>query len=901
MAKRFIGNSKNKITKNMINKHPLYKITAKENFFKSLASGIITRLGITCKLKDVTILLPTKLACYSLKKEFISLNYKEPNIYPISDLSGLVKLSAQYLERIPLINQISKIILSLKITKYQNISYITEVSEYLADILQKAETYKINLDKILKIIDNDNSLYTQELCNIIKIFIQEWKKNYNLTKAGYNVLLIDALASNIKNKQLIIAGINSDIPSEIQLLEKAYNSDNSYVVLYGVDEHLTNLDWNNISESHHQYNFKNIFNKLNVKPDSIEAWCKESTNSIFISKALKPAKSCDDWYDNKEYSQHVTYINALDQYDEAKNIIKIIKDNPTKSIMVVTAEDNLMEKLILYIDQDIENISIIRDLALSNSKAAIWLKLCLNFITEKFSLLSGLALLKHPFSSIDPTLLSELEILIRNNNFRSNNIFDAILEGEFFNNLMIEIESFNNFNQESSFTKKLQDHISFAERATHINIWEDDLSKEFKVLLDNLLEKLDIFTNLNLENYVILFNYFIKSAYFRPEITETKRVTILKPIDARLHTADLVVLAGLNEGIWPKLANIDPCFNNMMIEKIGFPIPEKSIGEEAFNFQCLANSESVILSRSEKIDSSIIYPSRWFLKLLTLSRAKITATALEKFTNNNQEEFFLPPSPAIEYRPTTLSVTQIEKLIYNPYHIYVDVILKLKKLSPLTKELSALDFGNFIHKAIEIKHYHPKESYIEAGNKALNSLKLSNNNQLKLLWWPRFIRITEWLKENQNFYCKDFLETPGRINILDNFTIISRADKIEIDSNKINIIDYKTGNISSSKSIYTGQTLQLLIEGLIAIDGGFSCQYKKKKYQLNSLKYIQLSGLEEPAKILEININDKPIIDQTKKYLGELLEEYRSSSTSYYYTKKKVLSYCYYEHLSRSF
>ena len=96
----------------------------------------------------------------------------------------------------------------------------------------------------------------------------------------------------------------------------------------------------------------------------------------------------------------------------------------------------------------------------------------------------------------------------------------------------------------------------------------------------------------------------------------------------------------------------------------------------------------------------------------------------------------------------------------------------------------------------------------------------------------------------------------------------SRADKIEIDSNKINIIDYKTGNISSSKSIYTGQTLQLLIEGLIAIDGGFSCQYKKKKYQLNSLKYIQLSGLEEPAKILEININDQSeLMDKTNSFI----------------------------------
>ena len=63
------------------------------------------------------------------------------------------------------------------------------------------------------------------------------------------------------------------------------------------------------------------------------------------------------------------------------------------------------------------------------------------------------------------------------------------------------------------------------------------------------------------------------------------------------------------------------------------------------------------------------------------------------------------------------------------------------------------------------------KEYIEAGNKALNILKLSNNNQVKLLWWPRFIRITEWLKEYQDFSKKAFLENPGKIKILDNFSI----------------------------------------------------------------------------------------------------------------------------------
>ena len=274
--------------------------------------------------------------------------------------------------------------------------------------------------------------------------------------------------------------------------------------------------------------------------------------------------------------------------------------------------------------------------------------------------------------------------------------------------------------------------------------------------------------------------------------------------------------------------------------------------------------------------------------MITESASSITEKESIKTLNTS-------PIPPLEYRPTKLSSTQIEKLIFNPYHIYVDLILKLKKLPPLNKQLSALDFGNFVHKAIEL-HYKKNLNLLEAGHLALKKLGLSSP-QIELLWWPRFIRIAEWINENKTPLSQDHLESFGSMDINNNMTIIARADKIELYAdNIIQIIDFKTGKLASAKSVDNGQSLQLLLESLIATNAGFSFQEKHKKYKIKSLIYIQLSGGEDPIETLEI----EPAIEKIEEYLISLFKEYQNSSTPYFYTKKKILGYCEYAHLSRN-
>ncbi len=996
----------------MLQAPKIYNILADQNFFQQLTKGIIDRFTATCNLKDVIILLPTKHACDSLRQIFLQNGTQVPKIYPINDIGNLAKpflesslasreaaqpgISEVFirspflpaplgafirddelglpLDRMALVAKISQIILNLKLINFNNLIAVAELAEYFANFLHNANLYQIDLNQAIQIIDEDLTLHQQELLSLLKAFIRIWQTDPSVTKAEYNNNLLESFANNLANQTLVIAGISSNIPSILNLMLKQ----NAHIVFYGLDQHLNNLDWTHVNLTHPQYNFKQILSKLEVNRNKVLNWYKENNfGSVFLSEAMKPAGSCNNWYQLSALdSSNLSYLSCQDQHTEAKAIIEYIQKAPHQTIMIITSDDALMVKIMLHLSKAKIDANIIRDHPLIQSETAIWLELCLNFINEDFSLLSGLALLKHPFAAIDPETIAELELIVRNKNFRSNNIFDAhpiasssvscvgslslnttssslvscaesaeqtedliMSLTETLNQLHLAVQTFKQLflYPQVSFKNLLETHLSFAANIAPDSIWQNTSGEELQLYLKQVDQHAEFLGDLSPQDYQPLFTHLLKSAYYRKDQQASSSITLAKPIDARLHTAELVILAGLNEGIWPAKPTIDPCFNNNLLNKIGLPNLEQFIGEEAYDFQCFASGKKVLLTRSEKIDGVITIPSRWLLRILTLAKninililnnntiitppasslasreearpgiSEVFSSQDPKVSNsvlaqNDALSANPAPTPAIQYRPTQLSVTQVEKLVFNPYHIYVDLILKLKKLPNLIKKLSALDFGIFVHKAIEIYEHssnHTYDGFLEAGTQALNGLNL-NYPQLKLIYWPRFTRIAEWFVTNEEPVNKVYLENSGSLKITDNFTLTARADRIEvIPANSINIIDYKTGRLSSAKSIYDGQSLQLLLEGLIGLNGGFYCQ--KTPAKLNKLTYIQLSGGEDPVEILEIDVNERSIIEQTQQYLNDLVMEYQDPQTPYYYTKKKTLGYCEYAHLARMF
>ena len=65
---------------------------------------------------------------------------------------------------------------------------------------------------------------------------------------------------------------------------------------------------------------------------------------------------------------------------------------------------------------------------------------------------------------------------------------------------------------------------------------------------------------------------------------EHPRVFIWGLLEARLQTADVIVLGGLTEGVWPQTAESGPWMNRPMRAAVGLPSPEERIGLSAHDF-----------------------------------------------------------------------------------------------------------------------------------------------------------------------------------------------------------------------------------------------------------------------------------------------------------------------------
>src|SRR5690606_15066250 len=128
--------------------------------------------------------------------------------------------------------------------------------------------------------------------------------------------------------------------------------------------------------------------------------------------------------------------------------------------------------------------------------------------------------------------------------------------------------------------------------------------------------------HITITEYPALLRMLLEGQTYRTSYGHHPRLTILSPQEARLESADTVILASLNEGIWPALPSPSPWINRAMREACGLPPEEITIGHAARDFSHLLQAKEVYLTRSRKSDGSPTTPSRWLVRLEALLAAQ---------------------------------------------------------------------------------------------------------------------------------------------------------------------------------------------------------------------------------------------------------------------------------------
>ncbi len=193
----------------------------------------------------------------------------------------------------------------------------------------------------------------------------------------------------------------------------------------------------------------------------------------------------------------------------------------------------------------------------------------------------------------------------------------------------------------------------------------------------------------------------------RPPQGGHPRLAIYGLLEARLQQSDLVVLGGLNEGVWPGLPSPDPWLAPAIRRTLGLPGLETRIGYAAHDFASALGAPNVLVTRARRDARAPTIASRFWLRLEALTggmRRDADKAMLARRIDAATAYAPAPrpePSPPAASRPRSISVTQVDRLKADPYAFYARAVLKLSAWDAVDAEPSAAWRGTLVHAALE--------------------------------------------------------------------------------------------------------------------------------------------------------------------------------------------------------
>ncbi|HVF83802.1 MAG TPA: double-strand break repair protein AddB [Sphingomicrobium sp.] len=339
---------------------------------------------------------------------------------------------------------------------------------------------------------------------------------------------------------------------------------------------------------------------------------------------------------------------------------------------------------------------------------------------------------------------------------------------------------------------------------------------------------------LRAEDAVPLLRQLLDAQAVRPPYGGHPRIQILGLLEARLAHADLMILGGLNEGVWPALPAPDPWLAPKIRANLGLPGLEFRIGLAAHDFASLLGAPRVLLTRARRDGRSPTVASRLLLRLQAMTgglardhRLERLATAIDKPAAEKPVRRPAPRPPAAE-RPRRIAVTSVDRLKADPFAFYAQAMLNLRALDPVDADHTAAWKGSAVHEVLEdwlAQDRCDPDLLLPRARLLLEGEAI--HPMLRALWQPRLLEAIEWVAEEVR---KDAgagrtplaAEAKGEAEV-SGVTLHGKADRIDrLADGGLGVIDYKTGKAPSAKAVEAGFALQLGLLGLIARAGGFA-------------------------------------------------------------------------------
>ena len=431
------------------------------------------------------------------------------------------------------------------------------------------------------------------------------------------------------------------------------------------------------------------------------------------------------------------------------------------------------------------------------------------------------------------------------------------------------------------------------------------------------------------DDYAAFFDQLSQETIVRGPRRAHPRLKILGLLEARLMDADVILLGGLDEAVWPPSAQTDVFLNRPMRAMLGLSPPERRIGQTAHDFTMAMGAQRVVISRARKRDGAPTVRSRFLQRLHAVagdaewsrcvSRGETWRSLAEAIDRPADKIRIDPPQPKpdLDLRPTRLSVTRIETLRRDPYSIYAEKILELAPLDGLDVDEGPRETGTQMHAVIAAWcEAHPNGQPILDATEELRRLARIafatrlDDAEFRTFQWRR-IEVTlaafaRWDHGRRESIRTLLFEKAGvlQFDLKDGspFTLTARADRIEsLTDSSIVIFDFKTGTPPSLNEIKVGFAPQLTLEAEMTARGAFG--FEPQPGAAIEAVYLKLLG-REGVDPIEVKVKDRPfdeLVGEHVEGMMKLLNQFRRPDTPYLSRPyvKFINRYSAYDHLAR--
>jgi ATP-dependent helicase/nuclease subunit B len=802
-----------------------------------------------------------------------------------------------------------------------------------------------------------------EILTFLGIVLRNWpeitKEIGVMDPSVRRLALLDIQLQNWSNQPpqtpVILAGSTGSLPKTVALMRAVRALPAGLLVFPGHDGTLVSTDdLNSIlgDVGHPLHQLFTTFSSLDVTPDKVPVWPACSSQPVITARTalmrqvLLPAEQTAQWRQIVHHHPEVEataltglrLIEADDTHHEASIIACLMRETletPEKTAMLVTPDRQLARQVRAALLKWGLNVDDSAGVPLPLTRIGHYLQLIAEWANKEGSAHALLALIKHPLAcgGLPAAQFRQLGRLLERQVLRGylhQNDREGIAkllvsdpklhhlklfyEQNILAPLLPVTEAFAR--QNTSFGQLADAHARAAEQLAQTDkgnaslqaLWSSEDGKVAAQLLDEIISS-DKRTAVQACDYTEVFHVLSRQQTVRSVWQSHPRLAILGTVEARMQSADNIILSSLNEGSWPPAQDYDPWTNQTIRTALKLPDRRWRAGLSAHDFLMQVCTPEVTMTRARRADDSPTTPSRWLERLkAVLVAAQLTETlmtgipasvktALTSHLSQPVKAFDMPaPHPEIALRPRQFSATEFDHWISDPYFIYAKKILKLKPLDPVDRRPDAALRGTLTHRVLAafVEKYpagplpaNAKDTLYRLGEEAF--APYFGYPPIKVFWLARFKLIADWFIEHEASLRQtlkhSYAELKGRISLdAPNGPVIvtATADRLDIqDDDTLSIIDYKTGPAPTKAKVARRRATQLLVEAIIAQAGGFTFKDNDQPQGFRELSYWQLSGSYERAARVTPVLPDEFDADEDRKYLEELIAKYDTADQPY--------------------